>query len=215
MNGYSVFPEGYCSATSDKKYSEALVVDAVQIGEHTYSGEVSENPGTVIETEVPYTRTVRVYEYSLETVPGRPAGTDRNGEYVPAVASTTRATVTGYHDETISGTRTVRTVVGGTSGTLQQFTAYPADTLLRVDSAINTLTEARSYLGAISNRLEHAYLNDNNGAENLQSAESRIRDTDMADEVTKLSKNSILVQAAEAMLAQANQSGQGVLSLLQ
>jgi flagellin len=217
MKGYSVFPEGYCSATSDKTYNEALMVNAVQTGEHTYRGDVSENPGTVVETEVPYTRTVRVYEYSLETVPGRPAGTNKNGEYVPAVASTTKATVTGYHDETISGTRTIRTVVGGTSGTNQEFTAYPAakNSLLRVDNAINSLTKARSYLGAMSNRLEHAYLNDNNTSENLQSAESRIRDADMADEMTEFSKNSILVQAAEAMLTQANQNGQGVLALLQ
>ena len=69
-------------------------------------------------------------------------------------------------------------------------------------------------LGAIQNRLEHTIANDDNTAENLQPAESRIRDVDMADEMVKYSKSSILQLAGQSMLAQANQSTQGVLSLL-
>ena len=84
-----------------------------------------------------------------------------------------------------------------------------------VDDTISALTTERSKLGAIQNRLEYAVKVDDNAAENLQSAESRIRDTDMADEMTRFSKESILQQAATSMLAQANQSNQGVLSLLQ
>ncbi len=84
-----------------------------------------------------------------------------------------------------------------------------------VDSMLSKVSTMRSKLGAIQNRLEYTVKVDDNTAENLQSAESRIRDTDMADEMTRFSKESILQQAATSMLAQANQANQGVLSLLQ
>ncbi len=84
-----------------------------------------------------------------------------------------------------------------------------------VNSAITQVSTQRSKLGAIQNRLEHTIANADNTSENLQAAESRIRDVDMADEMVKYSKNNILQQAAQSMLAQANQSTQGVLSLLQ
>ena len=84
-----------------------------------------------------------------------------------------------------------------------------------VDTAIQTVSTKRSALGAIQNRLEHTIANADNTSENLQAAESRIRDVDMADEMVKYSKNNILQQAAQSMLAQSNQSTQGVLSLLQ
>ena len=84
-----------------------------------------------------------------------------------------------------------------------------------VDSMIKSVTTERSRLGAIQNRLEYTVKVDDNTAENMQSAESRIRDTDMADEMTRFSKESILQQAATSMLAQANNANQGVLSLLQ
>lgn len=84
-----------------------------------------------------------------------------------------------------------------------------------IDTAITAVTTQRSKLGAVQNRLEYTVKVDDNTAENLQSAESRIRDTDMADEMTRFSKESILQQAATSMLAQANQANQGVLSLLQ
>ena len=84
-----------------------------------------------------------------------------------------------------------------------------------VDTMIKSVTTERSKLGAVQNRLEYTVKVDDNTSENLQSAESRIRDIDMADEMTRFSKESILQQAATSMLAQANQSNQGVLSLLQ
>ena len=84
-----------------------------------------------------------------------------------------------------------------------------------VNAAITTVSTQRSALGAIQNRLEHTIANADNTAENLQAAESRIRDVDMAEEMVKYSKNNILQQAAQSMLSQANQSTQGVLSLLQ
>ena len=85
----------------------------------------------------------------------------------------------------------------------------------KVDTMIKNVTTERSKLGAVQNRLEYTVKVDDNTAENMQSAESRIRDTDMADEMTRFSKESILQQAATSMLAQANQANQGVLSLLQ
>ncbi|MEW8992945.1 flagellin [Clostridium sp.] len=83
-----------------------------------------------------------------------------------------------------------------------------------LDTAISTLNTNRATLGATQNRLEHTIRNLNNASENLQSAESRVRDVDMAKEMMNFSKNNILQQAAQAMLAQANQAPQGVLQLL-
>ena len=82
------------------------------------------------------------------------------------------------------------------------------------DNAIKTVSAQRSKLGAFQNRLEYTINNLSNAAENLQAAESRIRDVDMAKEMMNFSKNNILAQAAQAMLAQANQQPQGVLQLL-
>ena len=84
-----------------------------------------------------------------------------------------------------------------------------------VQTALDRVSEARSSLGALQNRLEHTIANADNTAENLQAAESRIRDVDMAKEMVKFAKDTILQQAAQSMLAQANQQTQGVLSLLQ
>lgn len=88
-------------------------------------------------------------------------------------------------------------------------------TISIINKAITDVSTQRSKLGALQNRLEHTIANADNTAENLQAAESRIRDVDMAKEMVQYSKNNILQQAAQSMLAQANQSTQGVLSLLQ
>lgn len=84
-----------------------------------------------------------------------------------------------------------------------------------IKAAIQKVSDQRSALGAVQNRLEHTIANLDNVVENTTAAESRIRDTDMAEEMVEYSKNNILAQAGQAMLAQANQSTQGVLSLLQ
>ena len=90
-----------------------------------------------------------------------------------------------------------------------------SDAIGQIQSAIKNVSAQRSLLGAIQNRLEYTINNLENYSENLTSAESSIRDTDMATEMVNYSKNNILQQAAQSMLAQANQSNQGVLSLLQ
>ena len=84
-----------------------------------------------------------------------------------------------------------------------------------VNTAIDTVSSIRSSLGALQNRLEHTINNLGVQTENITAAESRIRDVDMAKEMMAYTKNNILVQASQAMLAQANQVPQGVLQLLQ
>lgn len=87
--------------------------------------------------------------------------------------------------------------------------------LTKIDEAITAVSEKRSDLGAISNRLDHTIANADNMAENLQSSESKIRDVNMASEMVAYSSMSILQQAGQSMLSHANQATQGVLSLLQ
>jgi flagellin len=90
-----------------------------------------------------------------------------------------------------------------------------ASAMDKIKAAINTISDIRGTLGATQNRLEHTINNLSVMQENIQDAESTIRDTDVASEMMKYTKNSILVQSAQAMLAQANQQPQGVLQLLQ
>jgi flagellin len=102
--------------------------------------------------------------------------------------------------------------------TVDEETTYSVNmenmTTEKIEDAIDTVNTARAKLGAQQNRLEHIYNNINTTTENLQAAEARIRDTDMAQEMMEFTKNNILQQAAQAMLAQANQVPQGVLQLL-
>ena len=94
------------------------------------------------------------------------------------------------------------------------FTFSGTVSLSSIDAAIVNVSSARSALGSVQNRLEHAVNNLSTSQENLQSSESRIRDVDMAKEMVNFTKLQILAQAGTAMLAQANQSSQGVLTLL-
>ncbi len=104
----------------------------------------------------------------------------------------------------------------GLKATLSVSTFTKAGSYMKlVQDAIEVVSKQRSAMGAIQNRLEHTIANLDTTSENTQSAESRIRDTDMASEMVTYSKNNILAQAGQSMLAQANQSTQGVLSLLQ
>ena len=109
------------------------------------------------------------------------------------------------------GGATYSTIVSGVASAQQNV----ANVLIgHIDSAISKVSDERSKLGAYQNRLEHTISNLQTSAENLQAAESRIRDVDMANEMVKFTKNQILTQAGTAMLAQANMAPQGVLKLL-
>ena len=133
-----------------------------------------------------------------------------------------RSDALGLTSSTAGGDFTTTQTV--TNGTDKNKTKYSLNMTTRetannaietIDNAIEMVSKQRSKLGAIQNRLEHTIANLDNTSENLQSAESNIRDVDMAEEMVVYSKNNILQQAAQSMLAQANQSTQGVLSLLQ
>lgn len=120
----------------------------------------------------------------------------------------------------ISGMNANKLGLAGTNGKMSiavsTFTAA-GNAMTKILSAITKVSTQRSALGAIQNRLEHTIANLDTTSENTSSAESRIRDTDMADAMVEYSKNQILAQAGQSMLAQANQANQatqGVLSLL-
>ncbi len=148
---------------------------------------------------------------------------------MPGLSGVTTSMFNGTVSYTISGLKSTFTAsgVGAVCTTLSNQTsttggALKVDSydianasLSRIQNAINEVSKQRSALGAIQNRLEHTIANLDNVQENTQAAESRIRDTDMASEMVEYSKNNILAQAGQSMLAQANQSTQGVLSLLQ
>lgn len=109
----------------------------------------------------------------------------------------------------------IMTAIQGTLAGEDISTQAGADSAIDViDGEIEKISAGRSKLGAYQNRLEHTIKNLDNSSENLQASESRIRDVDMAKEMMEFSKNNILTQAAQAMLAQANQAPQGVLQLL-
>jgi flagellin len=143
--------------------------------------------------------------------------TEFNGmELLDGSATTFAIQVGANADQTIDITTTnndAATLMGGSVGDLQNATNAQTE-IGRLDTAITTLNTNRAKFGATQNRLEHTITNLNNASENLTSAESRIRDVDMAKEMSTFSKNNILSQAAQAMLAQANQQPQQVLQLL-
>ena len=122
---------------------------------------------------------------------------------------------------TVLGLKTGNSTTGGATGNLDTLLVNGKDdknaraAIDTIASALQEVSKQRSALGAAQNRLEHTISNLDNVVENTTSAESSIRDTDMATEMVKYSNNNILAQAGQAMLAQANQSNQGVLSLLQ
>ena len=103
--------------------------------------------------------------------------------------------------------------VSSVKGELSSHSAA-TDAIKTVNTAIEKVSGQRSHLGALQNRLDHTIANADNMAENLQSSESKIRDVNMASEMVAYSANSIIQQAGQSMLAQANQATQGVLSLL-
>ncbi len=137
------------------------------------------------------------------------------------LASVYKEALSGAWDDLLSGAKTTGTTAGGFGSEISLGLPTVSDydkanaTLKAVQNAINVVSTQRSALGALQNRLEHTVANLDNVSENTQAAESRIRDTDMASQMVDYSKNNILAQAGQSMLAQANQSTQGVLSLLQ
>lgn len=143
-----------------------------------------------------------VTDNPFETITATATGNNANGTLNAAVAT---------------GTWTAgKAEATGTAPTTDVTTRATASTAITtVKAAIRTVSDQRAALGAVQNRLEHKISNLDNTVENVSAAESRIRDVDIAKEMTNFTKNNILSQAATAMLAQANAAPQGVLSLLQ
>ena len=120
----------------------------------------------------------------------------------------------GVHTSGVTSTDSLA-AAGSIGAGINITTQTSADNAISViDSALKRVSETRASLGAVQNRLEHTINNLGTTSENLTAAESRIRDTDMAKEMMDFTKNNILMQAAQSMLAQANQQPQGVLQLL-
>lgn len=148
---------------------------------------------------------------------------DVNNSYATDVLDTTTIVITGSSNKFQIGANNGQTMglaisdmsVTGLDVAVTVETADNAEAaLLKIDAAIKTVSDERAKLGANQNRLEHTIANLGTASENLSAAESRVRDVDMAKEMMAFSKNNILSQAAQAMLAQANQQPQGVLQLL-
>lgn len=158
--------------------------------------------------------TVNTDEEVLQDADGNTVGTWQ-------AEDTDAGTAAGYYDgakmihasdDALADADTVDVEVGGIDLTTQEGADAAIGTL---DSAIESVSSERSKLGAVQNRLEHTINNLGTSAENLQAAESLIRDVDMAKEMMNMTKNNILSQASQSMLAQANQQPQSVLQLLQ
>ena len=127
--------------------------------------------------------------------------------FIGASADKTNAMTVAQQSMTASALKVDRITVNTTTAAFQAMKS--------IDAAIETVSSYRATLGAAQNRLEHTVNNLKVTSENITSAESRIRDTDMADEITAYTKNNILLQAAQSMLSQSNAMPQGVLSMLQ
>ena len=145
------------------------------------------------------------------------------GKYLYSIPGGAKKSFTTLHSvkiaiasaaEGIHGTNKLASVTHSARVAVDNFTVAN-QTLSKVQAALNNVSSQRSALGALQNRLEHTIANLDTSSENTSAAESQIRDVDMATEMVAYSKSNILQQAGQSMLAQANQSTQGVLSLLQ
>ena len=140
------------------------------------------------------------------------------GKTFQAVTASTTVTFTASENGALAAGAASATVTVAADNGAAVGVKNREDALNAIDSvkaAIRTVSDQRAALGAVQNRLEHKISNLDNTVENVSAAESRIRDVDIAKEMTNFTKNNILSQAATAMLAQANAAPQGVLSLLQ
>lgn len=152
---------------------------------------------------------------SQEMVETEPAATGKEAFRLQVGANAGQEVSLGINSMKSKDLNIVQTKAGKEGQALDVTTQSGASLAVEAyDMAIQKVSTERAKMGATQNRLEHTISNLDTSSENLQSAESSLRDTDMAEEMTKYSKNNILMQAGQSMLAQANQSNQGVLNLL-
>ena len=166
------------------------------------------------------------YEYITTTIPAQPAGEeeryvtkldfDRNGEITTKIVKEkVKVPATPEREITTKVLKENKPKPQPGPNDIYTEMQYAPSNVKRIADALSYVSMCRANLGATQNRLEHAYNNNRNNEENTTAAESQIRDTDMAKEAVAFSNLNILQQAGQAMLAQANQSNQGILSLLQ
>ena len=181
---------------------------ATQAANGTYTSTARNNIQAEIDAlNSEITRIATTTKFNGET-PLKPAQkVDALTFFIGATSDTTNAMTVGQQIMTADELKVKDIKV---SDTTKAFSAMAS-----VDAAIETVSSYRATLGAAQNRLEHTVNNLKVTSENITSAESRIRDTDMADEITAYTKNNILLQAAQSMLSQSNAMPQGVLSMLQ
>ncbi len=181
---------------------ETVTLDAddnFKIGGEIFTGDVLKNGESVVAIEID-----GEYYAVSDVVVDDPAVIDEDGTVTTPATFTTKADAEELELED-----------GQAFGSIDISTQEAADAAItKFQAAIDNVSSERSKLGAVQNRLEHTINNLGASSENLTAAESRIRDVDMAKEMMEFTKNNILSQAAQAMLAQANQQPQGVLQLL-
>lgn len=218
MNELSVKGENATLTTTDRTYIQAEVqqlmseIDRVQstttFNEQNLLDGTFKNKGLQVGAEAGQHINISISSMDLEGLYKDAANTSISYHALDASGNPTATTT---QMTTAIAKATVEAFRGDGKVTTKDFASLNAF----VKSALQTVSTQRSDLGAIQNRLEHTIKNLNNVTENTTSAESSIRDTDMATEMVTYSNNNILASAGQSMLAQANQSNQGVMSLLQ
>ena len=193
--------------------------DTLGVGQAYEANTDDETTGTLVDVDGVETLATW-FAKDAQVVAAVPEVTDPgDGSIITPEIPAINASVAGYYDA--AGTlihAAEETISDGQKGAFGIDISSQAEAdsaITTINNAIETVSAERSKLGATQNRLEHTINNLGTSSENLTAAESRIRDVDMAKEIMELSKNSILSQAAQAMLAQANQQPQAVLQLLQ
>ncbi len=196
---------GGAGTTYEVTYSGVTVAG---VANDANAGSISVDFGSGRTVTISYTDAITADDFAGESLTFDVTGT--------AAKIQTGANASETLDITIGSMDSTDLVAGAAldTATIADSTSAEA-AITTVNTAINTVSTQRANLGAVQNRLEHKIKNLDTSSENLSAAESRIRDLDMAAEMTKFTSNNILVQAATAMLAQANAAPQNVLSLLQ
>jgi flagellin len=202
--------------TQIQKEMNQLTSEISRIGNHTEFNTQKLIDGTVATTGLSFQIGANQGQQFTATISDMRSAALGIAGLAGATAAGVGATVTGAsYVAGSSATDTLSDVTNSGEHALDISTAAKATAAIKVlDEATSSVSAERAKLGAYSNRLEHTIANLGTSSENLTSAESRIRDVDMAKEMSTFSKNNILSQAAQAMLAQANQQPQQVLQLL-
>ena len=235
-SGYALGTDPLYAEGSDTQLTAATLSDAIANGTKIYKETATAGQTTLATKGTDYGYVTKLYDANGKALTADEAKAAAGNVYADAdqtLEVTTKAnflrnaTVNGDLEFTLhvgadsEATNKIGITIAAMSSASLGVEGLNVSTEIDSTNAIDTIAQAvqkvsdqRATLGAVQNRLEHTIANIDNVVENTTAAESRIRDTDMAEEMVEFSKNNILAQAGQSMLAQANQSTQGVLSLL-